>query len=125
MMTTQAQLLWRLFSVSGLTGRTIYPTVVVAWLPVSTMVRFLLSSIWNVVTEQLSSRATTRLVVVGGIANDGIDGNEMAEDDSVVVEVVHEVADVVFVVHTLLTKLLPGADHGLLQPWAALFEGDV
>ena len=66
-----------------------------------------------------------QLVVVGGVADDGVDGNEVAEDDGVVVEVVHEVADVVFVVNKLLTKLLPGAGHGLLQPWAALFEGDV
>jgi hypothetical protein len=65
------------------------------------------------------------VVVVGGIANDGVDGNEVAEDDGVVVEVVHEVADVVFVVHKLLAQLLPGAGHGLLQPWAALFERDV
>ena len=65
------------------------------------------------------------VVVIGGIANDGVDGNEVAKDDGVVVEVVHEVADVVFVVHKLLTELLPGASHGLLQPWAALFERDV
>ena len=66
-----------------------------------------------------------QLVVVGGVANDGVDGNEVAEDDGVVVEVFHEVADVVFVVHKLLAELLPGASHGLLQPWATLFEGDV
>ena len=65
------------------------------------------------------------VVVIGGIANDGVDGNEVAEDDGVVVEVFHEVADVVFVVHKLLAKLLPGAGHGLLQPWAAFFKCDV
>ena len=65
------------------------------------------------------------VVVIGGIANDGVDGNEVAEDDGVVAQVFHEVADVVFVVDTLLAKLLPGAGHGLLQPWAALFERDV
>ena len=65
------------------------------------------------------------VVVIGGIANDGVDGNEVAEDDGVVVQVFHEVANVVFVVHKLLAKLLPGAGHGLLQPWAAFFEGDV
>ena len=65
------------------------------------------------------------VVVIGGIANDGVDGNEVAEDDGVVVQVFHEVADVVFVVHKLLAKLLPGAGHGLLQPWAALFKRDV
>ena len=65
------------------------------------------------------------VVVIGGIANDGVDGNEVAEDDGVVAQVFHEVADVVFVVDTLLAKLLPGAGHGLLQPWSALFEGDV
>ena len=37
------------------------------------------------------------VVVIGGIANDSVDGNEVAEDDGVVVEVFHEVADVVFV----------------------------
>ena len=42
------------------------------------------------------------VVVIGGIANDGVDGNEVAEDDGVVVQVFHEVADVVFVVHKLL-----------------------
>ena len=41
------------------------------------------------------------VVVIGGIANDGVDGNEVAEDDGVVVQVFHEVADVVFVVHKL------------------------
>ena len=65
------------------------------------------------------------VVVIGGIANDGVDGNEVAEDDGVVVQVFHEVADVVFVVHKLLAKLLPGAGHGLLQPWSAFFERDV
>ena len=65
------------------------------------------------------------VVVIGGIANDGVDGNEVAEDDRVVVQVFHKVADVVFVVHKLLAKLLPGASHGLLQPRAALFERDV
>ena len=65
------------------------------------------------------------VVVIGGIANDGVDGNEVAEDDGVVVQVFHEVADVVFVVHKLLAKLLPGAGHGLLQPWAAFFKRDV
>ena len=65
------------------------------------------------------------VVVICGIANDGVDGNEVAKDDGVVVEVFHEVADVVFVVHKLLAKLLPGAGHGLLQPWAAFFERDV
>ena len=65
------------------------------------------------------------VVVIGGIANDGVDGNEVAEDDGVVVQVFHEVTDVVFVVHKLLAKLLPGAGHGLLQPWAAFFECDV
>ena len=66
-----------------------------------------------------------QVVVVGGIANDGVDGDEVAEDDGVVVKVVHEVADGVFVVNKLLAKLLPGARHGLLQPWTALFEGNV
>ena len=66
-----------------------------------------------------------QLVGVGGVANDGVDGNEVAEDDRVVVQVFHKVADVVFVVHKLLAKLLPGASHGLLQPWAAFFECDV
>ena len=65
------------------------------------------------------------VVVIGGIANDGVDGNEVAEDDGVVVEIFHEVADVVFVVHKLLTELLPGTRHGLLQPWAAFFKRDV
>ena len=65
------------------------------------------------------------VVIIGGIANDGVDGNEVAEDYGVVVEVFHEVADVVFVVHKLLALLLPGAGHGLLQPWAAFFECDV
>ena len=65
------------------------------------------------------------VVVTSGIANDGVDGNEVAEDDGVVVEVFHEVADVVFVVHKLLAKLLPGASHGLLQPWAAFFKRDI
>lgn len=65
------------------------------------------------------------VVVVGGITNDGVDGNEVAEDNGVVVQVFHEVADVVFVVHKLLAKLLPGAGHGLLQPWAAFFEGNI
>ena len=65
------------------------------------------------------------VVVTSGIANDSVDGNEVAEDNGVVVQVFHEVADVVFVVHKLLAKLLPGTGHGLLQPWAALFECDV
>ena len=65
------------------------------------------------------------VVVIGGIANDGVDGNEVAEDDGVVVQVFHEVTDVVFVVHKLLAKLLPGAGHGLLQPWATFFKCDV
>lgn len=65
------------------------------------------------------------VVVVGGITNDRVDGNEVAEDNGVVVQVVHEVADVIFVVHKLLAELLPGAGHGLLQPWAALFKRDV
>ena len=42
------------------------------------------------------------VVVIGGIANDGVDGNEVAEDDGVVVQVFHKVTDVVFVVHKLL-----------------------
>ena len=65
------------------------------------------------------------VVVVSGITNDGVDGNEVAEDNGVVVEVVYEVADVVFVVDKLLAKLLPGAGHGLLQPWAAFFKRDI
>ena len=43
-----------------------------------------------------------QLVVVGDIANDRVDGNEVAEDDGVVLQVFHEVTDVVFVVHKLL-----------------------
>jgi len=65
------------------------------------------------------------LVVVGDIANDSVDGDEVAEDDSVVLQVFHEVTDVVFVVHKLLAKFLPGAGHGLLQPWATLVESNV
>ena len=42
------------------------------------------------------------VVVTSGIANDGVDGNEVTEDNGVVVQVFHEVADVVFVVHELL-----------------------
>ena len=42
------------------------------------------------------------IVVIGGIANDGVNGNEVTEDDGVVVQVFHEVADVVFVVNKLL-----------------------
>ena len=42
------------------------------------------------------------VVVIGGIANDGVDGNEVTEDDGVVVQVFHEVANVVFVVDKLL-----------------------
>ena len=42
------------------------------------------------------------VVVIGGVANDGVDGNEVAENDGVVVQVFHEVTDVVFVVHKLL-----------------------
>ena len=65
------------------------------------------------------------MVVVGDMANDSVDGNEVTEDDGVVLEVVDEVGDGVFVVNKLLAKLLPRAGHGLLQPWAALFETDV
>ena len=65
------------------------------------------------------------VVVIGGIANDGVDGNEVAEDDGVLLQVFYEVADVVFVVHKLLAKFLPGASHGLLQPWAAFFKRNV
>ena len=63
-----------------------------------------------------------QLVVARGVAQDCVDRNEVAEDDGVVLQVFDEIADVVFVVHKLLTKLLPGAGHGLLQPWAALIE---
>ena len=42
------------------------------------------------------------VVVISGKANDGVDGNEVAEDDGVVVQVFHKVANVVFVVHKLL-----------------------
>ena len=49
----------------------------------------------------------------------------MAKNDGVVLQVFDKVADVVFVVHKLLAKFLPGAGHGLLQPWAALFKTDV
>jgi len=42
------------------------------------------------------------VVVIGSIANDGINGNEVTEDDGVMVQVVHEVTDVVFVVHKML-----------------------
>ena len=65
------------------------------------------------------------VVVVGDEADEGIDRDEVAEDDGVVSEGFDEVADVVFVVDKLLAELLPGAGHGLLQPWSALFEGDV
>ena len=65
------------------------------------------------------------MVVVGDMANDGIDGNEVTEDDRVLSQAGHEIGNGVFVVNKLLTKLLPGAGHGLLQPWAALFETDV
>jgi len=65
------------------------------------------------------------LVVVGDKANDGVDGNEVAEDDGVVFEVCYEVRNGVLVVDKLLAKLLPGAGHGLLQPWAALVECNV
>ena len=65
------------------------------------------------------------VVVIGGIANDCVDGNEVTEDDGVMVQVFHEVTDVVFVVHKLLAQLLPGASHGLLQPWAAFFKCNV
>jgi len=41
-------------------------------------------------------------VVISDIANDSVDRNEVAEDDGVVLQVFHEVADVVFVVHKLL-----------------------
>jgi hypothetical protein len=58
------------------------------------------------------------LVFIGDKTNDGVDGNEVAEDDGVAVQFFDEVADVVFVVHKLLAKFLPGAGHGLLQPWA-------
>ena len=66
-----------------------------------------------------------QLVVIGDKANDSVDGNEVAEDNGVVLQVFDEVTDVVFVVHKLLTKFLPSAGHGLLQPWAALVECDV
>jgi hypothetical protein len=66
-----------------------------------------------------------QLVVIGDKANDRVDGNEVAEDNGVVLQVFYEVTDVVFVVHKLLAKFLPGAGHGLLQPWAALVECDV
>ena len=65
------------------------------------------------------------LVFIGDKTNDGVDGNEVAEDDGVVLQIFHEVTDVVFVVHKLLTKFLPRAGHGLLQPWAALVESNV
>ena len=65
------------------------------------------------------------VVVVGDEADEGVDGDEVAEDDGVVSEGFDEVADVVFVFDKLLAKLLPGAGHGLLQPGAALFEGNV
>ena len=55
-----------------------------------------------------------QLVVIGDKANDSVDGNEVAEDNGVVLQVFDEVTDVVFVVHKLLTQLLPGAGHGLL-----------
>ena len=64
-------------------------------------------------------------VVVGDKANDRVDGNEVAEDDGVVLQIFHEVTDVVFIVHKLLAQLLPGAGHCLLQPWAALVECNV
>ena len=66
-----------------------------------------------------------QLGVVGDVADDGVDGNEVAEDDGVVFEVCYEVRDGVLVVDKLLAKLLPGAGHGLLQPGAALIERDV
>jgi len=65
------------------------------------------------------------LVFIGDKTNDCVDGNEVAEDDGVVLQVFHEVANVVFIVHKLLTKFLPRAGHGLLQPWAALVESNV
>ena len=66
-----------------------------------------------------------QLGVVGDVADDGVDGNEVAEDDGVVFEVCYEVRDGVLVVDKLLAKLLPGAGHGLLQPGAALLECNV
>ena len=66
-----------------------------------------------------------QLGVVGDVADDGVDGNEVAEDDGVVFEVCYEVRDGVLVVDKLLAKLLPSAAHGLLQPGAALLERDV
>ena len=43
-----------------------------------------------------------QLVVIGDKANDSVDGNEVAEDNGVVLQVFYEVTDVVFVVHKLL-----------------------
>ena len=43
-----------------------------------------------------------QLVVIGDKANDRVDGNEVAEDNGVVLQVFYEVTDVVFVVHKLL-----------------------
>lgn len=65
------------------------------------------------------------VVVVGDEADEGIDRNEVTKDNGVVVKGFDEVANVVFVVDKLLAQLLPGASHGLLQPRAALFEGNV
>ena len=65
------------------------------------------------------------MVSISDKTNDGVDGNEVAEDDGVVLQVFDKVTDVVFVVHKLLAKFLPGAGHGLLQPWAALIESNV
>ena len=66
-----------------------------------------------------------QLVVIGDKANDSVDGNEVAEDNGVVLQVFDEVTDVVFVVHKLLAKLLPSAGHCLLQPWSALVERNI
>ena len=66
-----------------------------------------------------------QLGVVGDVADDGVDGNEVAEDDGVVFEVCYKVRDGVLVVDKLLAKLLPGAGHRLLQPWTALVERNV
>ena len=66
-----------------------------------------------------------QLGVVDDVTEDGVDGNEVAEDDGVVFKVCYKVRDGVLVVDKLLAKLLPGAGHGLLQPGAALLECNV